>query len=97
MFLSILTKKWGSHTCDRIASGYNAKCANFNFRWWRPYTSGVDAFKQFWGKDNYRMVPSPRLACKTLNKLKHENGKGNLIIPQWKSAPFLPLLCKDDE
>ena len=92
-----IDKTWGAHTCDRFASDYNAKCANFNSRWWCPNTSGVDAFKQFWGKDNNWLVPPPRLVCKTLNKLKHENGKGTLIIPQWKSAPFWPLLCKNDK
>lgn len=57
----------------------------------------MDAFKQFWGNDNNWLVPPPRLVCKTINKLKQDKGKGTLIIPQWKLAPFWPLLCKAEK
>lgn len=74
-----------------FATDYNSKCTKFNSRWWCPNTSGIDAFKQFWGNDNNWLVPPPRLVCKTINKLKKE--KGTLIIPQWKSAPFFGHYC----
>ena len=88
---------WGPHTCDRFATDYNAKCSKFNSRWWCPNTNGVDAFKQFWGDDNNWLVPPPRLICKTINKLISEKGKGSLVIPLWKSAPFWPMLKKGDK
>lgn len=93
----IIDKCWGIHTCDRFATDYNTKCTKFNSRWWCPNTSGIDAFKQFWGNDNNWLVPPPMLVCKTINKLKQDKGKGTLIIPQWQSAPFWPLLCKGGE
>lgn len=81
----------------RFATDYNSKCTKFNSRWWCPNTSEMDAFKQFWGNDNNWLVPPPRLVCKTINKLKQDKGKGTLIIPQWKLAPFWPLLCKAEK
>ena len=87
---------WGPHTCDRFATDYNTKCFKFNSRWWCHNTNGVDAFKQFWGKDNNWLVPPPRLVCKAINKLMSDRGRGTLVIPLWKSAPFWPMLKNGD-
>ena len=43
------------------------------------------------------LVPPPRLICRTINKLISEKGKGSLVIPLWKSAPFWPMLKKGDK
>ena len=88
---------WGPHTCDKFETDYNAKCKKKNSRWWCLNTYGEDAFKQFWGDDNNWLVPPPRLICKTINKLISDKGKGSLVIPLWKSAPFWPMLKKGDK
>jgi hypothetical protein len=43
------------------------------------------------GENNW-LVPPPRLIPEVLRKMEGEKSKGTLIIPEWKSAPFWPLL-----
>ncbi|VDI74251.1 Hypothetical predicted protein [Mytilus galloprovincialis] len=52
----MLDREWGSHTVDRFAASYNKKCDKFNSKFWCQGTSGVDAFKQHWGKENNWLV-----------------------------------------
>ncbi|XP_053378568.1 uncharacterized protein LOC128548167 [Mercenaria mercenaria] len=50
----VLNDKWGTHTYDRFACHYNAKCKKFNSRYWCPGTSGIDAFEHNWvGENNW--------------------------------------------
>ena len=42
------------------------------------------------------MVPPPSLGCKTLKKIVKEKAEGTLILPEWKSAPFWPLLLNSN-
>ena len=38
------------------------------------------------------MVPPPRLVLNCIGKIEKEKADCTLIIPEWKSAPFRPLL-----
>ena len=58
-------------------------------------TSGIDAFTVDWkGKNNW-LVPPPTLIPKVLNKLKQEKCNATLVIPEWTSAPYWPMLIDE--
>ena len=82
--------KWGPHSFDRFACGYNTKCQKFNSRGWYPGTSGVDAFSQKWAGETNWWVPPPKLIPRTVVKLVAEKACGTLVVPYWQSAPFWP-------
>ena len=88
----LLDKEWGSHTFDRFATNYNRKCDSFNSKFWCSGTSGIDAFRFSWSSDNNWLVPPPCLVIETVNKLIRENATGTLVVPEWKSAPFWPII-----
>ncbi|XP_053400643.1 uncharacterized protein LOC128557357 [Mercenaria mercenaria] len=87
-----LDEKWGPHSVDRFACHYNAKCSNFNSRYWCPGTTGVDAFKQIWSEENNWIVPPPRLTLKCIRKILADRCHCTVVVPQWKSAPYWPEL-----
>lgn len=80
---------WGVHTVDRFATHYNKKCVRFNSKYWCPNTECVDAC---WKGENNWLVPPPNLITKAINKLVADKAKAKLIVPEWKSAPFWPIL-----
>ena len=87
--------KWGTFTVDRFASNYNNKCKRFNSKWWVPDTEGVNALHQNWAKpENNWLVPPPRMVLLTLQKMEADKGQGALILPDWPSAPFYPVIFK---
>jgi hypothetical protein len=87
---------WGPHTVDRFSFDYNSHCSRFNSRWWCPGTEGIDSFKYSWREENNWLVPPPRLISETLRKMENEKSNGTLVIPEWKSAPFWPILFESD-
>ena len=90
-----LEQKWGTFTVDRFASNYNNKCKRFNSKWWVPDTEGVNALHQNWAKpENNWLVPPPRMVLLTLQKMEADKGQGALILPDWPSAPFYPVIFK---
>ncbi|XP_052782688.1 uncharacterized protein LOC128218952 isoform X1 [Mya arenaria] len=91
-----LERVWGPHTCDRFACSYNAKCANFNSKYWCPGTTSVDAFSVQWSGENNWLVPTPRLINDCIIKIKKEQCKATLLVPMWKSAPFWPICFQSD-
>ena len=84
---------WGPFSIDRFATHYNSHCIRFNSVIWCPGTEAIDSFRQFWGNDNNWLVPPPSLIAKTINKMRNDHAKGVLIVPEWKSSAFWPLIC----
>ena len=89
--------RWGNHTFDRFACDYNTKCKLFNSRHWCPGTISIDAFAQVWKGENNWLVPPPRLITRCIRKVLKEECTCTIIIPQWRSAPFWPLLFPNGE
>ena len=87
-----LCSVWGHHDINGFSSNLNNKCHVFNSKYWVSGTYAVDAFDQCWYGVKNRMVPPPALGCKTLEKIVKDNAEATLILPEWKSAPFWPLL-----
>ena len=48
--------------------------------------------KQPWKDENNWLVPPPALASETIHKICKEKCSCTLVVPEWKSAPYWPLL-----
>jgi hypothetical protein len=90
-----LDAMWGPHNFDRFACHYNTKLPLFNTKFFQPGSNGVNAFSQDWSHYNNWLCPPVYLTSKVINHLRICHAKGTLIVPQWKSAHFWPLLCHD--
>ena len=92
MGIQFLDKAWGPHDVDRFSSNLNNTCERFNSKHWVPGTEAVDAFDQSWYGCRNWMVPPPSLGSKVLKKISKERAECTLVLPQWRAAPFWPLL-----
>ena len=88
----MLDDKWGPHTIDRFASFYNTQLPRFNSRFWNPGSEAVDAFTCDWSGENNWWCPPIYLIPRVLGHAQEIHAEGTLIIPQWPSAPFWPML-----
>ena len=88
----ILDGIWGPHSIDRFANTKNTHTRRSNARYWSPGCEAVDAFTQDWSKDINWLVPPVYLAPKVIRHAEACRATGTLIIPQWHSAPYWPLL-----
>ena len=87
-----LDELWGPHSVDRFASPSNAHLDRFNTRYWAPGSEAVDAFTCDWSADNNWLFPPVYLVPRVIRHAQAAAAKGTLIVPQWISAPFWPLL-----
>lgn len=93
--LELINARWGQLDIDYFASEHNAKLPVFYSRFWCYKTSGVDAFTVDWRESFGLYVPPVMLVARVLKKLMACKAKGVLVVPEWKSANFWPLLCKE--
>ena len=56
----------------------------------------MDTFTCDWGVDNNRRCPSLYLIPRLLKQAEATRAQGALVVPQWPSAPFWPLLFSDE-
>ena len=57
-----------------------------------PGSEAVDAFTCDWSVDNNWLFPPIYLIPRVIRHAQATGAKGTLIVPQWRSAPFWPLL-----
>ena len=88
----MLDAKWGPHTIDRFASFFNSQLPRFNSRFWNPGSEAVDAFTCDWSGENNWWCPPIYLVPRVLGHAQETHAKGTLLVPQWPSAPFWPML-----
>ena len=88
----MLDDKWGPYTIDRFASFYNTQLPRFNSRFWNPGSEAVDAFTCDWGGENNWWCPPIYLIPRILGHAQEIHAEGTIIVPQWPSAPFWPML-----
>jgi hypothetical protein len=86
---------WGPHPFDRFAFDYNSHCMKFSYRWSCPGTCGIDAFKYHWSGENNGLGSPPRLLPETIKKLSLDKASGTVVVPEWKTAAFWPMLFKE--
>ena len=87
-----LDHRWGPHTIDRFATHYNTQLPRFNSRFWNPGTEGVDAFTCDWSKDMNWLCPPVFLIPRVLRHASKCHARGTLVVPEWPSAPFWPII-----
>ena len=87
-----LEQLWGPHTVDRFASYYNTQLPRFNSRFWNPGAEAVDAFTCNWDRENNWLCPPVYLIPRVIGHAKKCCAVGTLVVPEWPSAPFWPLL-----
>ena len=81
-----------TRTIDRFASYYNAQLPRFDSKFASPGCSGVDALVQDGNGENNWVCPPVGLVVDAVRVLTACSGRGTLIIPEWPSAYFWPLL-----
>jgi len=87
----------GKVTIDRFSNNLNCKVSIFNSKYYCPKSSGRDAFTFDWSKTLLNwLCPPIGLINSTINHLKLCKAKGILIIPEWPSSYFWPLLFQKD-
>ena len=83
---------WGPHTVDRFADWNNCQLPRFNSRCWSPSSEAVDTFTTDWCRENNWWCPPLSLVPRVIAHAKACRATGTLIVPEWKSALFWPLL-----
>lgn len=91
--LNLISATWGPLDVDYFASEHNAKLPVFYSRFWCYKTSGVDAFTVDWSGSFGLFVPPVMLVARVLKKMLECKAQGVLVVPEWKSASFWPILC----
>ena len=87
-----LDEAWGPHTIDRFANYCNTQLTRFNSRFWNPGTEAVDTFTCNWEGEMNWLCPPPHLIPRTIQHAKRTHACGTLIVPEWPSAPFWPMI-----
>jgi hypothetical protein len=90
---ALVEERWGPHTVDRFANDYNSKLPRFNSRFMVIGSEAVDAFTVSWRDENNYLCPPIYLIPRVLYHAQNCSCKGSLIVPEWQSAVFWPLLC----
>ncbi|VDI24929.1 Hypothetical predicted protein [Mytilus galloprovincialis] len=91
-FFTFLNDLWGPFSVDRFASFENTKLQKFNSLYWNPGSLCVDAFTCDWSGENNWLVPPVTEVSRVINHLVKCKAKGTLIVPNWPSSPFWPLI-----
>ena len=93
-----LDSRWGPHTTvriDRFADVHDRQTVRFNSRYWYPGTEAVDTFTCQWAGENNWWCPPTHLIPRLLKHAEVTKAEGTLVVSQWVSAPFWPLLFPD--
>ena len=83
---------WGPHTVDRFADCNNCQLPRFNSRCWNPGSEAVDTFTTNWHGENNWWCPPVSLVPRAIGHAEVCMAEGTLVVPEWPSAPFWPLL-----
>ena len=82
--------------CDVFASFINRTTEKYYSKLAEIESSGVDAFSQDWGENNYNFIcPPVSLAIEVYKKIRAEPSRGILVLPYWKRNCFWPTLTFD--
>ena len=87
-----LNQIWGPYKCDVFATAENTKCPLFYTKYFDSSATGTDAFAQHWFINGNWIVPPVTLIGKVVNFMSTHAVSGTLIVPDWKSSYFWPLL-----
>ena len=94
-FFSILNNSWGPFSIDAFANSHNKKLERFYSLFHSPGCVGVNAFSFDWSKEFCLLVPPVSVIGKALNHLLLCKAKAVLVVPEWPSSYFWPILMRD--
>lgn len=77
---------------DRFASEKTAQVARFCSRSLNPGCEAADAFTVSWAGVNNGLFPPPFLVPRVLRHMAMGGEDGTLLVPEWQSAHWWPLL-----
>ena len=92
-----LDAKWGSHTIDRFANCFNTQLPRFNSRFWNPGSKAVDTFTCKWEGENNWWCQPVYLVLRALWHTQETAAIGTLVVPNWPSAPYWPMLFPEKD
>jgi hypothetical protein len=87
-----LQNQFGPFSLDAFADSSNAKAAHFFSDFLCPGTWGINAFAHSWDGHQVWLCPPVSKILQTIRKLNKSRLTGVLIVPNWKSADFWPIL-----
>ena len=87
-----LDRLWGPHLVDRFASEKTKQLDWFCSRFLNPSCEAADAFTVSWAGVNNWLFPPPFLVPRVLRHMSVGKEVGTLLVPEWRSAPWWPLL-----
>ena len=92
VFFAILDRMWGPMSIDAFANSYNKKINRFFSLFHSPGCEGINAFAYDWSQEFCLLVPPVSVIGKTLNHLLLCKAKAVLVVPEWHSSYFWPIL-----
>ena len=88
-----LVQEFGQPQFDRFSDNLNYKVPHFNSLYHCPNTSGINAFAHDWSNVSLNwLCPPIKLISSTLRHMRLCQARGILLVPQWPSSYFWPLL-----
>ena len=85
---------WGPHTIDRFASLKTKQLERYCSRYHNPGCVAADAFTVSWSGEVNWLFPPPYLVPHVLRHMSAGRENGTLIVPEWRSASWWPLLVE---
>ena len=90
-----LQGEFGCFTIDRFADDKNKKVNRFDARFHCPNVENVNTFTSNWGNEFNWLCPPISMIGEALKHAKLCKCRGVLLVPEWKSAYFWPLITSD--
>ena len=87
--------EYGNFTIDRFASDNNNKLPHFYSQFHCLGAENVNSFTCDWGGEFNWLCPPIGLIADTLKHAKLCSAKGVLLVPEWESAYYYPLLTSN--
>lgn len=93
IFVSI-TQVLGAPSIDLFASRLNFQTKPYIAWHPDPGAFAIDAFSVDWGKHHFYAFPPFNLIDRVLQKVESDQASGILIVPQWTTQPWFPVLMR---
>ena len=91
-----IQSKFGIFTYDRFADHINSKVDKFDSNFFCPGANRVNTFSIDWkGELNWVCPPISQIG-KSLKHFQSCKAKGVLLVPEWRSAYYWPLLIAEN-
>ena len=94
VFLNVLSHLDFAPTIDLFASSVNTQLPVYVSYQPDPNAHDIDAFSIDWGGLKFYAFPPFSCISRCLQKIKADKAHGILVVPNWPTQPFYPLLLK---